>query len=111
MPNGATMYDYFLYTAIVVYIVDLSGFTETLLEILSRYKGQRVTSFKPFTCSLCLSWWVLLVWSFVTGVTIEKIALSALCSFMSYPICQILQLIQELIIAIIKRLYTWIDKI
>lgn len=105
------MYDYILITTIVVYIVDLSGFSDTLLDILSMYKGKRVQSFKPFTCSLCLSWWGLLVWSFVTGVTLEKIALSALCSFMSYPICQILQLAQETIIAIIKRLYKWIDKI
>lgn len=105
------MFDYLLITITIVFIVDLSGFADTLLDVVSNYKGRRVDSFKPFTCSLCLTWWVLLAYSLFTGITIGKIALSGMLAYMTIPISQILILAKEFSLAIINKLYTWIEKI
>lgn len=41
----------------VVFIVDLSGFTDTFLRVASMVAGRKLTSLRPFTCSKCLTFW------------------------------------------------------
>lgn len=49
-------------TLIVVYIIDLSGFTQSWRSALAKWlKVGRVGSIRPFDCSLCMVWWVGLV--------------------------------------------------
>ena len=45
-----------LVAMITIYVVDLSGFTDTWLKFLSAYKGRKITELKPFSCSLCMVW-------------------------------------------------------
>lgn len=81
---------------IVIFIVDLSGFTDTILDIASKVKGQRVESFRPFTCSLCMTWWCCLVWTICSGhCTLVTIAFSALLAALSFPLSQILIFVRE----------------
>lgn len=81
---------------IVIFIVDLSGFTDTILDIASKVKGQRVESFRPFTCSLCMTWWCCLVWAICSGhCTLVTIAFSALLAALSFPLSQILIFVRE----------------
>ena len=90
---------------ITIYIVDLSGFTETLLKVISAYKGRKITELKPFTCSLCMVWWVCLIFLLVTGnLTLPMVAFSALLSFLSVPCGQLLMLIRELLLKVINKL-------
>ena len=54
-----------LIAAIVVFVVDLSGFTESwrrpLSDWLHRKTGYMIKHFPPFDCSLCLTLWAGLI--------------------------------------------------
>ena len=97
--------DLILVALVTIYIVDLSGFTDTWLSFLSHYKGRKITELKPFTCSLCMVWWVCLIYAAIVGnLTIPVVALIALLSLLSVPCGQLLILIREAILKVINKL-------
>lgn len=97
--------DITLVALVTIYIVDLSGFTETLLKVISAYKGRKITELKPFTCSLCMVWWVCLIYAAIVGnLTIPVVALIALLSLLSIPLGQLLILIRESFLKVINKL-------
>lgn len=102
-----TIIDLLWVASIIIYIVDLSGFNETLLTFISHYAGKRVTSFKPFTCSLCMVWWAGLIYLLIVGAfTLPYIAMVALLSFLSVPLGQLLILIREALNKAIDKLFS-----
>ena len=97
--------DLILVALVTIYIVDLSGFTETLLKVISAYKGRKITELKPFSCSLCMVWWVCLIYAVIVGnLTIPVVALIALLSLLSVPFGQLLMLIREAFLKVINKL-------
>ena len=97
--------DIILVALVTIYIVDLSGFTETLLKVISAYKGRKITELKPFSCSLCMVWWVCLIYALIVGkLTIPVVALIALLSLLSVPFGQLLILIREAFLKVITKL-------
>lgn len=100
-----TIIDLILVALVTIYIVDLSGFTETWLKVLSHYKGRKIQDLKPFSCSLCMVWWMCLAFLLMSAkLTLPLVAFSALLSMMSVPIGQLLILVREAMIAIINKL-------
>ena len=94
-----------LVALITIYVVDLSGFTDTWLKFLSAYKGRKITELKPFSCSLCMVWWVCLAYLVTTSqLTLSLVAFTALLSFLSIPMGQILVLLREVMLHIINKL-------
>lgn len=94
-----------LVAMITIYVVDLSGFTDTWLKFLSAYKGRKITELKPFSCSLCMVWWVCLAFLLMSAkLTLPLVAFSALLSFLSVPLGQILVMLREVILHIINKL-------
>lgn len=94
-----------LVALITIYVVDLSGFTDTWLKFLSAYKGRKITELKPFSCSLCMVWWVCLAYLVTTSqLTLSLVAFTALLSFLSIPMGQILVMLRELILYIVNKL-------
>lgn len=94
-----------LVALITIYVVDLSGFTDTWLKFLSAYKGRKITELKPFSCSLCMVWWVCLAYLVITSqLTLSLVAFTALLSFLSIPMGQILVLLREVMLHIINKL-------
>ena len=97
--------DIILVALVTIYIVDLSGFTETLLKVISAYKGRKITELKPFTCSLCMARWVCLIYAAIVGnLTIPVVALIALLSLLSVPFGQLLMLIRGVFLKVINKL-------
>ena len=97
--------DIILVALVTIYIVDLSGFTETLLKVISAYKGRKITELKPFSCSLCMVWWVCLIYAVIVGnLTIPVVALIALLSLLSVPFGQLLILIRDAFLKVITKL-------
>lgn len=85
-------------TLIVVYVVDLSGFSQTVLDIASRVKGRRISSLKPLTCSLCMTWWVTLLVALCTKqLTLPVAAYCAALAFASATIADWVIFINELL--------------
>lgn len=94
-----------LVALITIYVVDLSGFTDTWLKFLSAYKGRKITELKPFSCSLCMVWWVCLAYLVTTSqLTLSLVAFTALLSFLSIPMGQILVMLREVMLYIINKL-------
>lgn len=102
---GNIYIDLLLVALITIYVVDLSGFTDTWLKFLSAYKGRKITELKPFSCSLCMVWWVCLAYLVITSqLTLSLVAFTALLSFLSIPMGQILVLLREVMLHIINKL-------
>lgn len=96
--------------AITIYIVDMSGFTDSWKTALARLlKAKALKPIRPFDCSLCMTWWICIIYAICTGsFSLPVLAYIALLSFLSIPIGQLLIFIREglsfLINKMMKRL-------
>ena len=91
---------------ITIYIVDLSGFTQSWRGLLARCLHiKEMRAIKPFDCGLCMTWWVCLIYALVIGqLNLYTIAWSALLSYLSIPIGQVLIFLKEWMCWMINRL-------
>lgn len=97
--------DLLLLTTIVVYVVDLSGFTQSWKGALSKWLKVKAVSFKPFDCSLCMTWWSCIVYALCTGAfSLPCLAYIAALSFLAFPIGQILIFMREGLLSLINKL-------
>ena len=98
--------DLLLITIVVVYIVDLSGFTQAWRSALARFlKAKELKPLKPFDCSQCMVWWVCLIYTIATtSLTIYLLAYIAILAFLSITVGQVLIFIRELLIFLINKI-------
>ena len=52
---------------IVCFIVDISGIIESMEKGLGKWLGGKAVIPKPFSCSLCMIFWVGLIWLIFHG--------------------------------------------
>lgn len=50
-----------------VFIIDVSGFKDTILQVFTALLHKPVNGFRPFTCSLCMTFWTGLAYLLITG--------------------------------------------
>lgn len=105
-----------LIAAIVVFVVDLSGFTESwrrpLSEWLRRKTSYTIKHFPPFDCSLCLTFWAGLIWIAVRGAfTLPNVAFVCLAAYLTIPIGTTLAALRELLLAVVNWIKSKIDRI
>lgn len=85
--------------AIVVYIVDVSGFTQSWRGLVARFlkiHEEALRPLKPFDCGLCMTWWTCLIYALASGeLSLLTVAESALLSHLSIPIGALLVFIRE----------------
>lgn len=100
----------FFLAVIVVYIIDLSGFTDAWKAWLwRRYKISRDQSIKPFDCSTCAVWWCGLIFILFSGsLSWGGVAYVVMLSLLALPLGQLLVLIRETLNRVINHL---IDKL
>ena len=100
--------DLLLVALITIYIVDISGFTESWRTALARslkISESAMRPLKPFDCGKCMTWWVCLIYPICTGdISLGTIAFAALLSHLSNPIGEGLIFLRERMIHIIDRL-------
>ena len=77
---------------VVIYVVDISGFTDSWRGALQRLlKVRELRPLKPFDCSLCMVWWVCLLYPIFAGefdfVTLLFAAVLSLLSRTMYRAC------------------------
>lgn len=93
-------------TVVVVFVVDLSGVTSVLLRVVSAWSGRQFKSLRPFTCSLCMTWWVGLAccaaWRCLDW---PHVAYVAVLAFLTTSIVDTLRLFKDSITAIINVFY------
>jgi hypothetical protein len=93
-------------TLIVVFIIDISGIIESIENFLSKLLKGKVRIKKPFSCSLCMTWWLGLVYIiYFNHFTLINICAVALFAYLSSVISSILIFLRELMLSIIGKLY------
>lgn len=83
--------------AVVVFIVDLSGFTDSWRNALARALHIRnLRPLKPFDCSLCMTWWTCLIYPLCTGdFSLLTLANAAALALLSQPLSAVMLFIVE----------------
>lgn len=104
-----------LLAVVVVYIVSLSGWTDTWLGWLSRFTARHgygpVRSLRPFSCSQCMTWWCSLAWCLVRGqFTLPLVAYCALLAFNSLTLENLCISIREGLLKALRTFDEWIAK-
>lgn len=106
-----TILNLFIISIIWVLILDLSGFALTIDKLLYKifYKGRAFRDdarFKPFDCSLCMTWWSCLIYLIVVqALTLPNIAFSLLFAWLATIEKDILILGRDLIIKLLDLIY------
>lgn len=95
-----------LVALITIYIVDISGFTQSWRSLVAtKLHISHLKPLPPFDCSLCMTWWVCLIYALCTGhLCLQTIAFSALLSHLSNPLCGVMIFIREWITWTINKL-------
>lgn len=95
---------------IVVMIVDLTDFPDTLKKILSWIisRGKIVTTnyrFHLFDCSLCITWWLSIIYVLIFGkLTILSILLCISSALFTKVSVQLINLIIDAILVLINTM-------
>ena len=89
--------DLLLIAVITIYIVDLSGFTQSWRAAVAKWlKVRELKPLKPFDCGQCMTWWVCIIYALSMGeFSLPVLAYTALLSFLSLPIGQLFISIRE----------------
>lgn len=111
-----TITDMLCLTAIIVFIVDISGFTQTWKKWLADFIGKDVKQLKPlkpWSCSLCMVWWACVIYLFCKhSVTLPYLAFSALLAALSAQVGQVIGLLRYAVDTLLRLINTQIlDKV
>lgn len=100
--------------AVVVFIVDHSGWTQTWLGWLSKFTARfgypPVTELRPFSCSLCSTWWTGLAYAWLQDqLTLPVVAYIAGLSFLSITLSELFIFIRETLTNAIANFNKWLN--
>lgn len=103
------MINMILIAIICVLVIDLSGFTDEVTQFISKWltngKVIKSFSFKPFTCSLCMTWWTCFIYLIcVHQLTLYNVCFALLMAYSTGIIKSVLLLINDLILTLINKL-------
>lgn len=109
------MLDLLWITIVIVFGIDLSGVVDSISEGIwkwlhpnIRYNGWRIP--KPFSCSLCSTFWIGLIYLWLTGTFSWFMLLYvALLSFSTPVIANVLILLKDSLIWLVNKMYELID--
>lgn len=110
------VFNLFLISIIVVCIVDISGFVDTVKSTISKIltNGKFNTAdytLKPFDCSLCMTFWIGLIYLIIYHqLTLLNTSILLLIAVSTPIINDVIRLIQDLINRIISIIYKKINE-
>ena len=98
-----------LLAVVVVYVIDLSGFTTSWRGFLSRRIGLRddteLRPLPPFDCGKCMTFWACLLFAALTHrLDLPVLAFCSLLSMLSDTISGVLLFIHELLDFLLERI-------
>ena len=93
-------------TVIVVIIVDISGFVDSVKTLIGKVLHINNVSLKPIDCSFCLNFWVSMAYLVITNeLSITAVMVTLLLSTMTPIIKDAIYLIRDLIGKAINKAY------
>ena len=98
--------DLFEITVIVVIIVDISGFIDSIKAFIGKVLHINNVSLKPIDCSFCLNFWVSMAYLVITNeLSITAVMVALLLSTMTPIIKDAIYLIRDSIGKAINKAY------
>lgn len=98
--------DLFEISIIVVIIVDISGFIDSVKTLIGKVLGINNVNLKPFDCSFCMNFWTSIAYLLITNeLTITAVMVTLLLSTMTSIIKDAIYLIRDLIGKAIDKIY------
>ena len=93
----------------IIFLVDLSGGIQSVKKFIWRHlkegKPYQDFPFKPFECSLCMTFWVGLIYLLITGsFSLPYIAFVCLLAFMTTTVKSLIWTLKDIIDRFINRL-------
>ena len=83
---------------IICFIIDISGIIESIEWWLSKMLGGKVVIPKPFSCSLCMCFWMGLLWLAIqSNFTLFNVMIVCLMAALSEQITNMIIIIKNLI--------------
>lgn len=98
--------DLLMVALITIYIVDISGFTQSWRSLVAtKLHIPRLRPLPPFDCGKCMTWWVCLIYAACTGhFTLPVIAYCALLSHLSIPLGEAMIFIRETLTWLLNKI-------
>ena len=93
-------------TVIVIIIVDISGFIDSIKAFIGKVLHINNVSLKPIDCSFCLNFWVSMAYLVITNeLSITAVMVALLLSTMTPIIKDAIYLIRDLLGKAINKAY------
>ena len=91
--------DLLLLAAIVIYIVDVSGFTQGWRSLVAKWLGvAELKALPPWDCGQCMTWWTCAIYAVCAKyATLPVLAYCAALSLLSEPIGQFMHACRRLV--------------
>lgn len=90
---------------IAVYLTDVARMGDTLKEKLARHLHCHIARLRPFDCSLCLTWWMGLLWLLLNWeLSLANVATVAALSATADLTATAFFTIKDIVIKILSRL-------
>jgi len=107
------MLDLLIISFIVSFIIDISGIVSSIKKFIWKLFNKKIPykdfDFKPFECSLCMTFWVILIYSMFNYNILYSLFFASLFAFLSTIITNLLKTIHIFIQKIISKIYDTID--
>lgn len=86
-------------------VIDLSGIIDTLDNFLTKVLKTKARVPKPFSCSLCMTWWTCFFWLLFKGeLTWANAAISLGLAFLTPVVSDLCYVIRNLLTKVIQTL-------
>ena len=113
--NTTTYLDLVLIALIWAFIIDYAGAVSSLAQRVApllRVKAIDREKLKPFSCSLCMTFWTGIAYLLIVG-EMSLLNLGAVCvaAALTMPLYYALRLATDTLNAVISLLNKWIDKL
>lgn len=102
--------DLFLITIIICFIIDISGIEDTIEWWLSKWLKVNCKIPKPFSCSLCMTFWMGLIWISIFDFTLLNFVYVCLFATLSEQISNFIIIIKQLVQRIQDAIVLWLQK-
>ena len=99
-------------TVITVFVIDISGFTDTWKGWLGKWLGVKVGRVRPFDCGLCSTFWTLTIWLLCTGqFSLAYWAFACVLAALSAQVGQFISLLRYAVDTGLHLLNSLLDKL
>lgn len=104
------IFNLFLIAFIAVFIIDYSGFIQEMDSLLTKALKSKIPLHipKPFSCSLCTTFWAGVIYLLCTGsLSLINLSYLGIVCFLTPEILSIIYFVKDLV----NKLFDWIERI